>query len=599
MRDEDTVVYKQLRRLQEHSRSNIPAMMAHRSMSSFTLQEEPLPVEASDHVLVVVYPQDPFIGEPEVRTMSVLDIRNGLTNSRVRVQDSEDHPIAEPDADGNYLYWCDTPQFNQVNSFYYTTFTLRMFERYARRALPWSFPSPRIILDAHIGKQANAFYNEQDRLLGFQTFEFDGESFSTAHSADIISHETAHAVLDGIRDLYNESFGLGPTAFHECFGDIAAMLVALHDDSLIRRLLEWTQGDLRRDNFVAMVAEQLTDVLKRVDENQLRSQTVYLRNAINNLAYQPFTEIPYIPDEPEFKLGRQSHNYSRLFTGAFYDILVGIYEKLKETSPAHIAIYRARDMMGYLLMTAIELGPVGEFDFSDMAKAFLIANEVLYNGQYHDVLKKVFEARKLLTAKEADTFIESIRNLPDIRLPKAINSALAAALFLEERVLPSLGMIDVDLIPMATYRNATGYAYLTYFTSQRVILEGDQYKDFDGANVDIFGGLTLMFDSSNQLRSVFYRPVTDEDVNQIKLLILDLIDKNLIVDNLITSMSNLRYRMPQGLYVPDEIQPKQGGIIKDENAMLVKYPITSDPIPTKIPHFADYLQQLKVKKDKS
>src|SRR5688572_32067053 len=39
-------------------------------------------------------------------------------------------------------------------------------------------------------------------------------------------------------------------AFHESFGDMTAVLVALHDDALVKRLLTWSKGDLRLDNFV-------------------------------------------------------------------------------------------------------------------------------------------------------------------------------------------------------------------------------------------------------------------------------------------------------------------------------------------------------------
>src|SRR5215510_6994070 len=77
-----------LRKLQQHSRANIPAMMAQRAMSTFTLQPEPLPDEASSTVFVSVFPQDPFIGKPEVRRMLAREIQPGLINSRVQVQDS-------------------------------------------------------------------------------------------------------------------------------------------------------------------------------------------------------------------------------------------------------------------------------------------------------------------------------------------------------------------------------------------------------------------------------------------------------------------------------------------------------------------------------
>lgn len=587
IRDEGTEVYRRLRRLQEHSRSDIPAMMAHRAMSSFTLQEELAPEEARDEVLVVVYPQDPFISDPEVRTMSARDIHPGLRNSRVRVQDNRS-PLAEPDDDGNYMYWPDDPRFDQVNAFYYATLTLRMYERYARRSLQWSFPSPRITVDVFAGDGGNAFYAEQDQQIGFQTFRLNGDTFSTAHSADIISHETAHAILDGVRDLHNESFGLGPMAFHESFGDISAMMVALHDDSLVKRLIEWTNADLRLENFVAQVAEQLTGVLGGASERYRRGHTVYLRNAINDLQAQPFDELKYTPDNPEFTLGRQSHNYSRLFSGAFYDILAGTFDHFKASMPPHIAIYRARDAVGYLLMTALELGPVGEFDFSDMALALVTADHVLNNGRYRFTLTNVFEKRGLLLPSQVEAHVKTLETLPDVRLPHTLNSALAAALFLEEQIFPVLDIDSSDdLIPMATYRNSAGYAYLTYFSSRHIQLAGDEYAQFNGAGIDLFGGLTLMFGPDNRLCSVVHRPANDEDVRQVRLLTHDLIREDLVVDSLSQELQRVRFEMPEGLFLSGQ------DLGRDRTeARLVRMPVLWDPVPNQVRDFADYLRHL-------
>ncbi|MDX1991756.1 MAG: hypothetical protein SF029_05180 [bacterium] len=586
--EQSAAVHQRLRRLQEMSRSDIPSMMAHRSMSSFTLHEEPLPQEAYARALVLVYPQDPFVGEPEVRSMSTTDIGSSLMNSRVRVEDSRGE-AAIPDADGNYLYWPGTPEFDQVNSFYYATGTLRMFERYARRALPWSFPSPRITIDPHVGDQANAFYHEQDGMLGFHTFKRNGKTISTAQSADIVSHETAHAVLDGLRDLYNESFGLGPTAFHESFGDMAATLIALHDDSLVRRFLDWTGGDMRMDNFVSSVAEQLTTALME-DEDYVRGHTIYLRNALNTFRRIPFDELVYDPKEPEFELGRQSHNYSRLFTGAFYDILAGMYEQFEEENvPPHVAIYRARDVAGRLLMTAIELGPVGEFEFDDMARAFLSADQLLYAGRHEAVMVSVFDQRALLSREQAAAHLASLKELPEVYLPKTINSALASALFMEQEIIPALNLQPAEeLIPLGAYRNAAGYAFLTYFSSRRVPLQGDHFRQFNGVDIDVFSGLTLAFDPENRLRSAVYRPVLEEDIRQIKVMVADLIAHGLIVDSLQPNSVYLR-RPPHGVVVPDPgVQSKPNG----RSGRLMKLPLVVDVIPERLTGFLEYMRRM-------
>lgn len=582
--------YTVLRKLQQNIRSNMPAIIAGRSMSSFSLQQEPLPEEALDTVFVVVYPQNPFVGEPEVRQMRTKDIQPGLVNARVQIQDSRG-VLALPDEEGHYFYWVGTPEFDQVNAFYYTTFTLRMYERYANRPIPWSFPSARITIDPHVGDLANAFYNEQEQLLGFHTYlNQAGERHSTAQSADIVTHETAHAILDGLRDLYNESFGLGARAFHESFGDISAMLVSLHDNSLIRRLLEWTGGDLKMSNFITEVAEHLTDEL--INNEHFQGHTIYLRNAFNMLVDTPFDDLLYDAENPETQLARQEHNYSRLFTGAVYDILVGVYERFKENNQMpFVALYHARDIVGHMLMMAIEAGPIGELNFADMAKAFIAADEMLYNGRYNPILRYVFDKRAILTKVDADSHRDSLRTLPDIRLPDTINNALSAAIFLEEEVLPGLNIkANESLIPLSTYRNAKGFAFVTYFNSRTILLKGEQFKSYNGIAVDAFGGLTLVFDKYNRLKSVFYRPVTDTDVEQIEVVIIELIEHDKIVDDFYPPDASFR-DTPDGLVIAGV------PLDKPEGNKLVKYPVIFDEIPDMLSNMKRYLGKWKSESD--
>ncbi len=567
--DQQSNAYDFLRKMQQHLRANL-SFLAQRTMSNFTLQPEPQPEEATSSVYVVVYPQNPFVGEPEVRTMMAKDIQPGLVNTRVQVADSLGS-IAQPDEDGNYYYWPGTPEFDQVNAFYYTTFTLRMFERYAKRTIPWAFLKPRLTIDPHVGKLANAFYNEQEEMLGFHTFTENGQpGFSMAQSADVVAHEAAHAVLDGMRDLYNESFGLGPRAFHESFGDIAAMLIALHDDVLVRELLHWTEGNLRTSNFVTEVAEHATQEM--LNSDYFAQHTVYLRNAFNSLKLQPFDTLEYILPEPMERLSRQEHNYSRVFTGAAYDILVGVYEWFRgQDVPDFVAIYRARDVLGHLLVMAIEAGPVGEFDFADMARSFLMADAILYDGRYEPLLIDTFAERNILSREDAAEHLGHRALLPELRLPDSLNHQVAAAQFLEEAVLPALQLDNADeLVPASAYRNADGYAFVTYSSTTTLRLNGAEYTRFGGeVEVFLFGGLTLVFDAQDRLCSATVRPVTQEDIRQVRIIVAELIQHNRIANQLFPPEA-APDPSPKGLYVPN--------YFANNGAKIIKYPVIYDEV---------------------
>ncbi|MCU0499079.1 MAG: hypothetical protein MUF87_17135 [Anaerolineae bacterium] len=566
---------RRLRRLQEHSRGNLAALLAQRA-HAFTLSEEPPSPEANTRVQVMVYPQDPFVGEPEIRRIDAHDIRPGLINTRVQISAAAP---AQPDEDGNYLYPPATPEFDQISAFYYTTYTLRMYERYAARAIPWAFPSPRITVDAHVGNLANAFYNEADRLVGFHTYSApNGQRISTAQSADIVSHEAGHAILDGLRDLYNESFGLGSSGFHESFGDMTAILVALHDDSLNRRLLRWSNNNLNLENFVTRIAEQLTEALMQDSGAVTPGSTVYLRNAFNTLTLKPFDTLLYTPPDPLFTLGRQAHNYSRVFTGAFYDVLVGVYDHLRaEGHQPHIALVKARDLLGYLLIAGVECAPVGEFSFYDMALAWIGADHLMYDGRYRQILIDVFTRREFAPRQAFMDFVAKLDTLPDLRLPQTLNNALAAAIYLQETILPTLQLTpEQELIPLATYRNSDGCAYLTFFSSESITLQGTEYGAYSGTNLELFGGLTLAFDWDNRLRSVIYRPVTAEDHRQIRVIVRDLIEQGQITS---VGATAFRERPPAGFVLPDQ-------------GKLIKNPARVDLI-REIMDFVEYMQQLK------
>ncbi|MBC7871088.1 MAG: hypothetical protein H7Y09_09650, partial [Chitinophagaceae bacterium] len=261
-----------------------------------------------------------------------------------------------------------------------------------------------------------------------------------------------------------------------------------------------------------------------------------------------------------------------------------------DSEPAHVALYRARDTLGRLLITAVELGPVGELTFEDMAKAFIAADQLLYDSRDFPVLVEVFNKRGLLTPEAADTFLQTMKTLPEVYLPETLNMAMASALFLEKEILPALGIKpDGELLPIGAYRNSAGHAFLTYYSTRQVLLNGEQFKQFNGANINLYGGLTLAFGSENRLRSAIYRPVTEEDIRQIQVMTTDLIQHGLIVDDLTPAQIYMRQPVPHGVIIPPVTTNEQTSRGK---ARLVKLPIMVDIIPEPLSNFARYVQKM-------
>lgn len=122
-----------------------------------------------------------------------------------------------------------SPVFHAQNAFAIAMRTLGRFEQALGRHVEWGFGGHRIKIAPHAFEAANALYSKQNEALLFGYFPARrgrGIVFSClAH--DVVAHETAHALLDGIRGRYIEPAGPDQAAFHEGFADLVALLSVL------------------------------------------------------------------------------------------------------------------------------------------------------------------------------------------------------------------------------------------------------------------------------------------------------------------------------------------------------------------------------------
>ena len=131
-----------------------------------------------------------------------------------------------------------TPHFHAQNVFGLVNATLLEFERALGRSVRWGFASNghQIKVAPHAFADANAFYSREDEALAFGYFPASENSKKivfTCLSHDIVTHETAHAILDGLRSEYMRPSSIDQAAFHEGFSDIVALLSAFKSEALI------------------------------------------------------------------------------------------------------------------------------------------------------------------------------------------------------------------------------------------------------------------------------------------------------------------------------------------------------------------------------
>jgi hypothetical protein len=133
--------------------------------------------------------------------------------------------------------------FHAQNVYALVATTLLQFEMALGRSVSWGFRSGahHIKVAPHAFAEANAYYSRRDEgiVFGYVPMPKEGRGRGksplvfTCLSSDIVTHETTHALLDGLRGEYMRPSTPDQPAFHEGFADIVALLSSLSRKELI------------------------------------------------------------------------------------------------------------------------------------------------------------------------------------------------------------------------------------------------------------------------------------------------------------------------------------------------------------------------------
>jgi hypothetical protein len=425
-------------------------------------------------------------------------------------------------------------QFHQVNAWAVVQRVLEFYEDPSAmgRPIPWGFDGNRLIVVPHAGYKENAFYDHNSKSLQLYYFGDLIAPGYTCLSHDIITHETGHAVLDGIRPYYIQPSSVQTAAFHEFIGDLTAILVALFNQDLRHFIAESTQGEMGQADVLADLARQFGE------EVQGRP---YLRSAHNN------TTMDKVKDS------LKQHFVSQVLTGAMFDILIGITRKHMEknqpsatdgTSPARSskvtpkqAFWRAADRLRRVALQPLDLCPPCDIQFLDYARAVL-RNDILTNpideDGYRQIILDTFHQRGLCGCNYLKTqtvgtdcaFYEVLSDhlwKPKIDMVyhdigKVARSRTAAYYYLNNnrralRIPPNQDIIVTDLYDNykmgAAAVKLPREVILEYVWKEAVVLKDGRGKSFgslNGKTVFLLCGGTLAFDERGNLLSWFHKP---------------------------------------------------------------------------------------------
>lgn len=311
---------------------------------------------------------------------------------------------------GAFVYSPEDRRHYAANAFAAASRALTIFEEAWGKPIAWATGRPQLEVTADQGKALNAHYSRWDHGIFFfhDVDAQTGDTVYTAGSGEVVAHEIAHAILDGLRPAYFSAWSPDAAAFHESFGDILAMLVSLHDDRVLDRVVEQTGGDLSRPNLAAAMGEQLGRALNHQSGHNLTGGD-YTRNAIHNLVWQDPVSLP--DSAPADQLSSEHHSFSRVFTGAFYDLLTGIcQQKQGEGQDPRAALASTAREGVAMLARMLAASPEGDFTFKDMAAALLQSEREHHQGRYSAQILQAFRARKILP--EEGGLLDPVDTLP-------------------------------------------------------------------------------------------------------------------------------------------------------------------------------------------
>lgn len=272
----------------------------------------------------------------------------------------------------------DRPQGKAANTYTVLCRAINHINKKANLA-KWAVVK-NLSVDPLAGIQANAFYDRQN-LKFFSFTGKTGAKVDTCLSADIVTHELGHALLDSMRPEFFSAGSVEIWAFHESFGDVIAIFNNLFEPQMVAYLLQSTGGDLSKPNITSDLAEQFGNEL---------GLNGGLRKAVNNFVYVKPQSLPQ--NGPDSMVSAEPHSFSRIMTGAVYEIFVKTYDSFGRGNDA---VVKARDFLLETYLDAAKTAPASANFYQSFAQTWtnITSKKSPAIGK---TMKDVFTARQIL-----------------------------------------------------------------------------------------------------------------------------------------------------------------------------------------------------------
>lgn len=304
----------------------------------------------------------------------------------------------KPNSDGSYVFDKGTKNYVAANSMATVQHTIGSMEKILGYDITFAFGDKQIGLAPDAGVDLNAYYSRDEESLNF-FHDFDPVKKETVYSGasgEVISHEVGHAILDSVRPGFLTSWSADTNGLHEAFGDLTALYMSTQNDEVCQLAAQQTGGDLSKPSLLSDTGEHMGRAINNKYDIHDADRD-YVRCMINDCKWEDPNNIDSEEPTPEHPVSTEMHDWSRIFSGAQYDVMAAITKRnMADGMDAAQAIKAAGQESMELLTKAVSISPSHDASYRDVALCMLKIDARSNEGKAHDIILNTFKERNIL-----------------------------------------------------------------------------------------------------------------------------------------------------------------------------------------------------------
>jgi hypothetical protein len=353
---------------------------------------------------LTILAQDPAVRRPDgtiVRTRIEIpaeELRPGPWGYRVQVVDYDSStdtfyaPLAtgldgDPFADQDDAALLADPGFHGQNVYALVMRTLARFEFALGRRVSWGFYGHHLQVAPHAFADANAFYSRDDHALLFGYFPGRNGMVFSCLSHDVVVHETTHALLDGLRERYNDPSSPDQAAFHEGFADVVALLSVFSLPRVVEVVIDRASPDADPTLIAAssITLERLRDSILFGLAEQMGQEMALVRGDALRRSVKMVPSPAYYESEGEYEDYVEPHLRGEILVAAMMNAFLSVWTRRLATLGRIQGDFLDRgrvveegatiaDTLLTMAIRALDYAPPVDLQFGDFLSALLTSD---------------------------------------------------------------------------------------------------------------------------------------------------------------------------------------------------------------------------------